>query len=293
MIPRMVLTAVVALAIAAPSSASAAGLLALGDSYSSGQGAGLYERGTTGHGNTCFRSPLAWPQLLRTRLGLARLDSLACNGAVTAEVLYSDVKRKQKERKTSQVARIKGDPDIITITIGGNDAHFADVLGKCASPLGSCVRRYVKRSGDVIEGWIHSLAKRLPDVYLGIKGKAPRARVVVVGYPRIFPSDPEERTGNCAVWGFISPREAGYLNEKGHSLNAAIERAASRAGVEFIDVADAFDGRELRCHAKSYVNQFRLGHIWQSFHPNPDGYARLAAVVQKRMRNFRTSPLAP
>jgi lysophospholipase L1-like esterase len=286
---RLVVTAVAALALALPPGTGAAGLLALGDSYSSGQGAPPYEPGTTGHGNTCYRSGRAWPQVLAVRLGLAALPSPACNGAVTADVLYSDPRRRERERRTSQIARLAGDPDIVTITIGGNDVHFRDVLTKCVFGVRSCVKVYDKRSGDVIEGWIRDLAKDLPTVYRRIREVAPRARLLVVGYPRLFPAD----LPNRAAWSAISSREAAYLTEKGRSLNDAIERAADRAGVEFVDVADAFAGHELRCQGNSYVNKLTAAHLWQSFHPTAAGYARLAAVVHKRMRTFQSSPLAP
>ena len=35
----------------------------------------------------------------------------------------------EAERRLSQVGRIHGDPDLITITIGGNDIGFAKTLG--------------------------------------------------------------------------------------------------------------------------------------------------------------------
>jgi lysophospholipase L1-like esterase len=289
MLSRMVLTVAATLALAAPSSVGAAGLLALGDSFSSGQGAGLYDPRTTGHGNTCYRSAGAWPQLLANSLALIRLPSLACNGAVTAQVLYSD-HRGEFERRTSQLTRISGDPDLITITIGGNDVGFAEVLRYCI--LGSCDRHYNKPSGDVLDGRISKVANVLPGLYRRIRARAPRARILVVGYPRIFPLNvPGGEVRNCAAWELISPREVAYLNEKASSLNGAIDRAASQAGVDFVDISDAFKGRELRCKGDSYVNplQRRWGippYRPSSFHPNAWGYVRLAEVVARQMRSF-------
>ena len=85
-------------------------LLALGDSYSSGQGAGSYDPGTNGGGNTCFRSRLAWPQLLARKLGLVSLPSLACSGAVTRQVLQDDATRKERERRRGQIGGSSATP---------------------------------------------------------------------------------------------------------------------------------------------------------------------------------------
>ena len=82
-------------------------LLALGDSFSSGQGAGSYDPGTNGGGNTCFRSPRAWPQELATRLDLVALPSLACSGAVIHDVTTGR-DGGESERRSGQLGRIAG-----------------------------------------------------------------------------------------------------------------------------------------------------------------------------------------
>jgi lysophospholipase L1-like esterase len=256
-------------------------LLALGDSFSSGQGAGSYDPDTNGGGNTCFRSRHAWPQLLARRLRLVPLPALACSGAITRQVTLDDARRKEPERRVSQVSRISGGPDVVTLTIGGNDVGFADVLKHCVFDA-DCTERYRKPTGDVLDGQIADLAGRLPGVYAAIRAATPRARLIVVGYPRLFP----ERHGssaadNCAAERRISSREAEYLNDRTRALNAAIAGAARASGAEFIDVTEAFDGAELRCTGKTYVNRLRLQPelFPASFHPNAAGQERLADVV--------------
>jgi lysophospholipase L1-like esterase len=265
-------------------------LLALGDSYSSGQGAGSYEPGTNGDGNTCYRSPLAWPQRLAARLDLRGLPSLACSGARIRHVT-DDSKTGETERRRSQVGRISGDParrpNVITITIGGNDAGFAKVLEKCI--LGDCKSAYDRPSGDRLEAAALEVGRRLPAVYRAIQGAAPGARLVVVDYPRLFPEDkPGGAVGNCAAWDRITQAEARYLNDSAQKLNAQIAIAAAAEGAAFIDVTDAFDGKELRCTGETYVNRFRAQSrlVPASFHPNAAGHARLAEVVEKALREL-------
>jgi lysophospholipase L1-like esterase len=258
-------------------------LLALGDSFSSGQGAGAYEAGTTGRGNTCFRSRLAWPQRAAQQLDMARLGSLACSGALINDVTRGR-SRGQAERKISQVSRIDGDSAVITLTIGGNDAHFADVLQACV--VGDC-RGYRVASGELLEDEIVRIGQRLPAVYKAIRKGSPRARLVVAGYPRLFPkatgSGPVD---NCAALRRITSQEADYLNQLVVRLNAAIAGATKEVGVDFVDVTEAFDGRELRCTGPSYLNRLRaqVKVFPASFHPNEAGHRRLGELVAEYLR---------
>ena len=262
-------------------------LLALGDSYSSGQGAGSYEPGTSGGGNTCYRSALAWPEQLALRRDLRTLQSLACSGARMSH-LTRDRAKGEKERRTSQVGRIPTDParrpDVITVTIGGNDAGFVKVLETCIAV--NCVKEYHRPSGDLLERAVLAVGRQLPDVYAAIRRAAPDAQLVVVGYPRLFPEDkPGGAAANCAAWDRISAAEARYLNDGTRLLNAQIAATAAAAGADFVDVTDAFDGKELRCTGETYVNRVRLqSHLRPaSFHPNAAGHDRLAAVVDQAL----------
>jgi lysophospholipase L1-like esterase len=258
-------------------------LLALGDSFSSGQGAGSYDSGTSGGGNTCFRSPLAWPQRAAQQLDMAALQSLACSGALMSDVTDGRA-RGQAERKISQISRISGDPALITLTISGNDADFADVLQACI--VGDC-RGYRVATGEPLEDHIARLGRRLPALYLAVRRAAPQARLVVAGYPRLFPKD--TGTGavdNCAALRQIRSEEADYLNQQVLLLNAAVAGATKEAGVDFVDVTEAFDGRELRCTGPSYLNRLRVQvkTFPASFHPNEAGHRRLGELVAAYLR---------
>jgi hypothetical protein len=76
-----------------------------------------------------------------------------------------------------------------------------------------------------------------------------------------------------------------YLNERARALNAAIAGVAHTAGTQFVDVTDAFDGAELRCRGKTFVNRLRLSHklFPGSFHPNAAGQERLAKVIEREV----------
>jgi lysophospholipase L1-like esterase len=264
-------------------------LLALGDSYSSGEGAGEYDPATVTSRNSCHRSLYAWPRLVANRLDL-QPESLACSGARTPEVTTDSKRTNEPERHISQISRIATDrrPEILTITIGGNDVGFAAVLGHCVGD-DDCVKRYTDSGHDEIQAKIDGLERTLQDLYAEVQRAVPGTRVVVVDYPRIFPPVYRRRhTANCAAWDRISDHEARWLNARGQTLDAVIARAASEAHVEFVEVSNALDGHELNCGGDPYVNPLKLRLGWppymhESFHPTREGQAGIAEIVADKL----------
>jgi lysophospholipase L1-like esterase len=262
-------------------------VLSLGDSYSSGEGAGNYEPGTDTSGNSCHRSDNAWPTLLAHRRNMSAMPAPACSGAVLDDVLDGRPSSGQPERRRSQIGRISGKPALVTITIGGNDLGFRKVLEDC---IGSnCINDYHHASVDDLDSAIDTLARRLPAAYRRIQAAAPAARVVVVDYPKLFPdSDPAHPTPNCAADELITPTEGNYLNEKFQRADVAILDAAHQAGVTAVDVSTALKDGELTCSGTQYFNHAspQLNVLSASFHPNAAGQEQLAAAVQAALSNL-------
>src|SRR5271169_7069851 len=101
--------------MAAPPAAEAASsvrYVALGDSYSSGLGAGDYISSS----GSCDRSTNAYPEQWAAANSPATFTSAACSGATTADVL------------SGQVSALSVSTTLVSITIGGNDAGFSSVM---------------------------------------------------------------------------------------------------------------------------------------------------------------------
>lgn len=167
------LLAAVTLALTGASAAAAAdaqaagGYVALGDSYSSGVGAGSYDSGS----GDCRRTPKAYPALWAAANSPASFDFVACSGAVTSDVL------------NKQMGPLNSSTSLVSLTIGGNDAGFADVMTTCVlQSEANCIAR-VNTAKAFVES---TLPGRLDSVYSQVRAKAPSANVVVLGYPRFY-----------------------------------------------------------------------------------------------------------
>lgn len=253
--------------------------VAVGDSYSSGEGSPPFDTDTDG--NRCHRSPKAWPRLLRTD------HHLACTGATIDDIYGSQRDALAALNQTRPV-------DAVTVTIGGNDIGFADVLGDCFLSL--------RCSDPLINNRIDGVAQRLADaqgngVYHDLETAAPTARVVVVGYPRLFPTDYADVGPSCRpVWAgptaSFGRSEVAFLNAASAHLDRRLREAAGRAGVRYISTFNALEGHEL-CTSDPWIRPinetcFRglstlCAHPWERRDRRPvkHGQQRIADIVQR------------
>lgn len=229
-----------------PAHAATPSYVALGDSYSSGTGTRSY----LADGTTCQRSAYAYPSLIAAARGYA-LTFRACSGARIPDVT------------TAQVGALDAGTAYVTVSVGGNDAGFAGVLTECAQPgwLSNCngaidrARAYVTTT----------LPGALGTLYGSIRARAPHAKVVVVGYPRIFNGE------DCNVATFFSPAEESRLNAMADLLNSTTAKAAGARGFSFADPTPRFVGHAV-CDGVEWLNGLSTP-ITESYHPHRAGHA--------------------
>jgi len=242
-----VVGAIVALIVSAlPASAASPSYVALGDSYSSGTGTGTY----LSDGTDCMRSVYAYPSLIAAAKGYS-LTFRACSGATVADVT------------NTQLSALGPTTAYVSISVGGNDAGFADVLTECALPswMSNC-NGAVNGARAIITS---TLPSRLSALYGQIRARAPRAVVTVVGYPRIF----DGKDCNALTW--FSSTEMSQLNAAADLLDSVLATQASAAGFRFANPTSAFLGHAV-CDRPEWIN----GLSWpieESFHPNRTGQA--------------------
>ncbi|ADB53385.1 SGNH/GDSL hydrolase family protein [Conexibacter woesei] len=245
--------AIAALLIAA-AGASAEKYVALGDSYSSGTGTRVY----TDAG--CQRSIYAYPSLIDTQRPNTDLVFAACSGATTNSVL------------SGQVSSLTSDTAIVTITIGGNDAGFSSVVTQCALPWPWSCTTDLNNAQAFIR---NTLPGRLDSVYAQIRTRSPSARVVVLGYPRLFMGV------DCNGGTFFSGDELTRMNQTADMLRDVTRGRAAAAGFSFADAIPAFTGHAV-CSSTEWLNGLS-NPVGESYHPNrtghSSGYAPLVRAI--------------
>lgn len=248
-------TAAVALAPIA-SAAEVDEYVALGDSYSSGNG--TYASNLDPF---CYKSTYAYPYLVSKARANTQLNFQACQGAKTDNVI------------SGQSRALTAGTDIVSITIGGNDIGFADLIFGCAGNNSTNCQGTVDEANRKIR---EELPAKLDRAYAAIRAGAPNARVVVLGYGRFAGSNL-----SCAAANGITADEAVLLNGVADNLDAAIAGRVAAAGFTYKSSIARFTGHDV-CAADPYLN----GKSWSvadMYHPTRSGHANGLAYLLRQV----------
>jgi hypothetical protein len=177
------------------------------------------------------------------------LSFTACSGARTTDVI------------NNQLGPLNSSTNRVSISIGGNDAGFADVITECAFPWwASNCNGAINTAQSYIN---NTLPSRLNSVFSAIRSRAPNAIVAVVGYPRIFMGV------DCNAGTFFSSSEMTRLNQTADLLASVESSRASAYGYRFVDPRSAFTGHAV-CSSSEWINGLS-NPIRESYHPNVTG----------------------
>jgi lysophospholipase L1-like esterase len=228
--------------------------VALGDSYAAGIGGGEYRN------KDCLRSANAYPELADDLKSVRDVTNLACGGATTQQVVLTQLG--QLDKKT----------DLVTITAGGNNLGFGTLASACGPILlnpvdaTTCFGAIAQARALIASGVLH---EDLVTMIEAVQAAAPKADVVLTGYPYLFdpiPLDPHNPTS-------VFINEANFLVFK---LNATIEAAALATGTEYVDVTDEFAGHGISLVSNgSWINfnpDPTASNSFENLHPNAEGY---------------------
>ena len=236
---------VASLTLAAPAQAAGVHYVALGDSYSSGVGAGSYISSS----GDCKRSSKAYPQLWANANSPASYTSVACSGATTTTVI------------NSQLSALKSTTTLVTITIGGNDVGFANIMTTCVlQGQTQCVASVDAAMASARS----SLASKLGKVYSGIRSKAPNAKVIVLSYPVFY------QLGVTCVG--LSATSRAKINSGINLVDDITRTTAQQYGFTFADVRSIFVGHQL-CSGDKWIHALNFADIGISYHPFAAGHS--------------------
>ena len=262
-------------------------VVALGDSYASGTGAGAYQDGTAGN---CWRSGNSYGELVAARLRsqnrLGSFTNVTCSGAATA-----DLARPFKDRP-AQLDSLQPGTDLVLLTVGTNDIDYSSYGGQCV--LADCTGAPTQ----AILGALPVMGENVTALIREIHARSPHARVVVVGYGRqVSTTDNPEGAVLDPICGdgFLTTAERGEGNQVADGIDATLRSAvaASRGiNVQFVSPFASpgvprpeFEGHALCEAGTPFLRGFDALAPGQEgaeavFHLNQSGQAALAALVR-------------
>jgi lysophospholipase L1-like esterase len=266
-------------AVSPSAMASSGPVVALGDSYTAG---GMMPLDPLASPPGCLRSTKAYPVLVAQALG-APLTNVAC-----ASAGVTDMTAPQKTylgTNPAQLSALAPDDRLVVLTLSGDDVGFLNVFQEClklslTQPSGSpCEAHYTQGGTDQLAASVTAVGPKVATVLAAIAARAPKARIVVVGYPDVFP-----QSGGCWPAVPITDGDIAYLRGIEVKVNAMLAAEAQAAGDTFVNTYTPTIGHDF-CQPESVrdVEGLVPGSLTLPFHPNARGQAVMAAAVLKAL----------
>ncbi|MFJ8546852.1 SGNH/GDSL hydrolase family protein [Streptomyces sp. NPDC093586] len=205
---------------------------------------------------------------------------VTCSGATTRGIWNP------QGSKPPQINALTPNTKLVTLTIGGNDVGFTGVLATCAlvkssDPDGSPCKKQYTTGKDVLGERINTVEGRVREALTDIRRRSPDAKIIVVGYPALFP----DNGAGCAEVPFAKGDFA-FLRDTAMKLNRALARraAAGGTGVSCADTYAPTVGHDM-CQSRSrrFIESLTPGAGAMAAHPNGYGHLMMAVAAYDRI----------
>jgi hypothetical protein len=288
--PFLGVSALVGALMLLPSGASAATsyspYVAMGDSYTS---APLVPFFPTGDPIGCVRSTNNYPSDVARAIGAQTFRDVSCQGA-TANKVFEEQVITPGGTNPPEINAVTPDTKLVTVGMGGNDAGLVGLGIQCGeldinSPTGhKCVDYYNSTGHDSSQDDINSAAPRIAAIITAVRARAPQARILIVGYPAVAPTD---GTG-CWPLVPISPQDMAFVDGALRRINLMLSTTAVANHAEYVDTYTPSIGHDV---CKLPLVKWFEGLIPTSIafplHPNIQGELSMANSV---LRVLQTPP---
>jgi len=246
--------------------------VALGDSYSAGPLVPPQQGVPAG----CLRSGSNFPSVVAAGIGAAEFVDVSCSGATTDD--FTAAQGVALGSNPPQLDALTGAEDLVTLTIGGNDVGFADIIQRCAltSPTNlfgaACRASY----GTTLDERIAVAGEKVATALAAIAERSPDATVALVGYPALLP---DEGPGCFPVVPF-SAGDVAWLRGIEKDLNATLEARAAAAGVTYVDTYTPTIGHDMcQLPGTKWIEGLLPTAPAAPVHPNALGMQAMGAAV--------------
>lgn len=277
-------------------------VLVLGDSYSSGEGAGDQGRpyfNNQGQAASCHRTKNQYAGWL---FSAEQVTVLACSGA-TSRNLY-DVGQHGEETQLQQLRLllVSGyEPDAVFLSIGGNDIGFQSIVESCATELFVCKARLgpsaaQQETAGLVKAIPQVIKRSLSEIKQAFADSSSRTMppVMVLPYPKLFAKDYTTAELTCVgepkFQSFLLSNAYEDFDDLQGNLNGEIAKGVERARTEeavpayFVgEVMSAVPAQHSICSPAPWFVTLTFGG-WSAgspeiFHPNVQGHQAMAAKI--------------
>lgn len=195
---------------------------------------------------------------------------------------------------------INGSVDYVTLSVGGNDVDFADIITTCATGSTYLGSKKLEKKMNSLWNNFDTTQANIKKAYVDVQNAAgPQAAIIVAGYPRLLDAE-----GKGFV---ISKKEANLVNSNVSKFNDKLESIVndcqnSGMNIHFADVEAEFDkdGGHQAYSSKPWINKIMLGAKEQdlddgaiasaySVHPNELGAQAYARCVNAKIAEIENS----
>lgn len=244
----------------------------------------------------CLHASTSWPTRLSERMGLAGTPDFvdaSCSGSTISTGqgwwLVHEVAAAAEQQAFGP------ETEVIAVQTGMNDAWSRTNTASLITSLQSCVFNFVDGCGPEaaeqgrfteyrnVTGRLY--ASRIREVITYMRYYAPNARIMLVGYPELFPAGQEHVCVNVLGAGQVVQPRGRAVTEYLDRLDTAQREAAELLDLEFVDIRSVTAGHGL-CSDEPWLNGFfdpTADVAGIPFHPSAHGDAVTAEAVYERL----------
>lgn len=210
-----------------------------------------------------LRYPGTYPKRLAHARGWKLVDG-SCGGA------------QSKDYFRDQYKYVKRNARLVTLTYGGNDLRVFKAMDEAARSFGEAT---IYQASPKVQKKVED---RLVRIVLDIAKRAPRAKILLVGYL------PLTHGKACPSVPTISPRESAAIKKKRDMIDRLLQRAGQRAAKQLPGRVRVMPLRGVQGHSacepdeKRYISLLNMQEAW--FHTNEAGHRYVARRIGKLVK---------
>jgi hypothetical protein len=274
-------------ALSASASALTGRFVALGDSDPAASGLSGADPAANPE---CYRTVQGHPRLAAVALGTTEYSDATCASATIPDLSNTQILGGHPVNPP-QLNSLNGNESIVTLTIGDNDASVTEMWTYCLQsnlyPSATPCKDHFGTNG--LKTKADAIAAPLANAIDAIRSRSTKARIFLVGYPRLLPSNLTTCPGRINVTSADAPMVTAWQQE----IENVQQTVAASKGIDHIDMMAAAAAGTDGCADPStrWLNPM-VGEIGWKIHPTLIGQQAAAAklVAAIKAANLWTAP---